>query len=311
MTASTANRPHAGAWGDDAVPAKAAPTSPTSRRHERRVARILRRAAHSPRRSAPAATLSWWRELILVAALYTVYEFTRGLHQGGLDKALANGRSILHWEQVSHLDPEDFLNQALGHMTWLAVIASYFYSTMHYLVTPAVLIWMYRKHSEHYRFARTTLAVATISGLVGFYLLPTAPPRLLSGSGLEDTLESVSNWGWWSGDGSVPRGLGGLSNQFAAMPSLHVGWAIWSGVLIAMYAKRRWVRVLGGLYPVATSLVVMATGNHYLLDVLAGAAVIGWGALATLGLDHLRRGRRTDADDSATSPRSSQVELAG
>lgn len=274
------------------------------------MAEVLKRMARLSHSQMRAHTLAWWRELILVAALYTAYEFTRGLHHGGLDQALTNGRFILHWEQVTHLDPEDSLNQALSHMTWLAVIASYFYSTMHYLVTPAVLIWMYRRHSEHYRFARTTLAIATISGLVGFYLLPTAPPRLLSGSGSQDTLERVSNWGWWSGDGSVPRGLGGLSNQFAAMPSLHVGWATWSGVLIAVYARRRWVRVLGALYPVATSLVVMATGNHYLLDVFAGAAVMGSAALATRALHHRRRGKLTDATDAVPTA-NSDLELAG
>ena len=281
------------------------------------MARILRRAARFTRPPVRSGALSWWRELLLVAVLYTAYEFTRGLHQGGLDQALGNGRAILHWERVSHLDPEHFLNQALAHMTWLAVAASYFYSTMHYLVTPGVLIWMYRRHSDHYRFARTTLAFATISGLVGFYLAPTAPPRLLSGSGIEDTLEHVSNWGWWDGDGSVPRGLGGLSNQFAAMPSLHVGWAIWSGALLALYASRRWVRVVGVLYPITTSLVVMATGNHYLLDVLAGVAVIAWGALLTVLFEHWRRARPGDTDggsatdDDGVPLTNSALELAG
>jgi hypothetical protein len=326
MTASTANRPHIASWGDGAAPgAQPASATPQSSRgqqrsHRRTVARILRRGvgfAPAPARSRALSALSWWRELILVAVLYTAYEFTRGLHQGGLDTALANGRVILHWEQVAHLDPEHFLNQTLDHMTWLAVLSSYFYSTMHYLVTPAVLIWMYRRHSEHYRFARTALAFATISALVGFYLVPTAPPRLLSGSGIEDTLEDVSRWGWWSGDGSVPRGLGGLSNQFAAMPSLHVGWALWSGVLLALYASRRWVRVVGALYPVVTSLVVMATGNHYLLDVVAGAAVIGWGALLAVLFDRWHSAEPPDPDGSGTAREDARpvaqdtLELAG
>ena len=305
MTASTANRPHVTSWGD-----VGASDAATRRAHERRLKSILRRAAHFPRPPMRTRALSWWRELLFVVVLYVAYEFTRGLHQGGLDKALANGRAILHWEQVTNLDPEQFLNQALSHMTWLAVLAAYFYSTMHYVVTPGVLIWMYRRHADHYRVARTSLAIATVSGLVGFYLAPTAPPRLLEGSGIADTLEDVSHWGWWSGDGSVPRGLGGLSNQFAAMPSLHVGWAIWSGVLLAMYASRRWVRVLGILYPLTTSFVVMATGNHYLLDVFAGIAVIGWGALGALLVDRWREKKPDDPMDGPR-PHSADLELVG
>jgi hypothetical protein len=102
---------------------------------------------------------------------------------------------------------------------------------------------------------------------------------MIAGTGLQDTLAATRNWGWWGGEGSVPRGLGALTNQFAAMPSLHVGWAIWCGVLIATYARRRWVKALGIAYPIATTVVVMATGNHYLLDAVAGALTMGVGAL--------------------------------
>jgi hypothetical protein len=177
-------------------------------------------------------------------------------------------------------------------VTLLAVLAAYFYSTMHYLVTPCVLIWMYRRHPGEYRFARTTLALSTVLGLVGFHLVPTAPPRLLDGSGIRDSLADVSRWGWWGGEGSVPRGLGSLSNQFAAMPSLHVGWAVWCGVLLVRYSSSRLVKVLGVLYPLTTSLVVLATGNHYLLDVFAGVFVMAVGASLAWALGEVRRALR-------------------
>jgi hypothetical protein len=221
---------------------------------------------------------AWWREIILVGALYGAYELSRGLGDINVNSALAHGRTILHWERLWHLAPERVLNTAVDHVTWIAVAASYFYSVMHYVVTPAVLVWMYRKHREQYGPARTALAFSTILGLFGYLLLPTAPPRMLAHSGLHDTLAATSGYGWWGGEGSVPRGLGALTNQFAAMPSLHVGWAIWCGVLIAMYAQRWWVRTLGVLYPITTTLVVMATGNHYLLDALAGAVTMAAGA---------------------------------
>ena len=109
---------------------------------------------------------------------------------------------------------------------------------------------------------------------------------------IRDTLADVHQWGWWSGRTSAPHGLGSLANEFAAMPSLHVAWALWAGCLIARHARRRAVRIAGLAYPMLTGLVVMSTGNHYLLDVLAGAAVISVAAaiatLARVGRGHVR-----------------------
>jgi membrane-associated phospholipid phosphatase len=248
---------------------------------------------------------SWWRELLLIGVLYGAYELSRGLGEIDVPSAIANGREILHVEQVWHLSPERVLNQALERAEVLAVAASYFYSIMHYVVTPVVLVWMYRKHRGAYGPARTALAISTALGLVVYLLLPTAPPRLLAGSGLRDTLADTQNWGWWGGEGSVPRGLGELANQFAAMPSLHVGWALWCGALIAIYARRRWVKLLGICYPVATTIVVMATGNHYLLDAIAGALTMAAGALLTAALP-----RRAVAPESEAEPEAAPHVLA-
>jgi hypothetical protein len=227
---------------------------------------------------------TWWREIVLIAVLYGAYELSRGLGDVNVRSALANGRAILRLERVWHLAPERVLNETLEHATVIAVGASYFYSVMHYLVTPAVLVWMYRRHRENYGAARTALAISTALGLIGYLLLPTAPPRMLAHSGLRDTLADTQHYGWWGGEGSVPRGLGALTNQFAAMPSLHVGWALWCGVLVAVYAERRWVKALGVAYPITTTLVVMATGNHYLLDAIAGGVTMGAGALLASAL---------------------------
>jgi hypothetical protein len=227
---------------------------------------------------------SWWREILLIGALYGLYEVGRGITNIDVSSALANGQEIMHVERVWHLAPERVLNQALERAEVLAVVASYFYSLMHYIVTPVVLVWMYRKHRAAYPTARTALAISTILGLIVYLLLPTAPPRMLADSGLRDTLADTQNWGWWGGEGSVPRGLGTLANQFAAMPSMHVGWAIWCGVVVAIYARRGWVKLLGIAYPLATAVVVMATGNHYLLDAIAGAITMGAGAMLAAAL---------------------------
>lgn len=253
-------------------------------------------AAIQRRVLALSRTVTWWREILLIGVLYGAYEVSRGLGDANLRAALSNGRAIFHIERLWHLDPERVLNEALSHATWIAVPAAYFYSVMHYLVTPTVLIWMYRKHRENYGAARTALAISTAFGLIGYLLLPTAPPRMLEHSGLRDTLADTSSYGWWGGEGSVPRGFGGFTNQFAAMPSLHVGWALWCGVLIAMYARRRWVKALGIAYPLATTFVVMATANHYLLDAVAGGVVMGVGSMFAAMLSRRPSPRRLNPE---------------
>lgn len=241
-------------------------------------------ARTAPRRWSVLRVPRWLREVVLVGAIYGAYELSRGLQHGAVHIATRNGRDILHWEQSIDLAPEKLLTHALISVTPLAVVAAYFYSTMHYVITPVVLVWMYRCHARQYRTARTALAFSTLLGLIVFYLLPTAPPRLLAHAGIPDALFDVRHWGWWGGEGSVPRGLGGLTNQFAAMPSLHVGWALWCGFLLCRYSSRMLVRVLGVLYPLVTTFVVLATGNHYLLDAVAGAAVMAVGAGLALAL---------------------------
>lgn len=216
--------------------------------------------------------------------IYVGYDAIRGLFRTHVGIADRNAQSLYRWERATHLDPEHLLNQGLHHLPALAIVAAYFYVTLHFIVTPVVLIWLYRAHPEAYRHARTTIATATIAALVIFWRLPVTPPRLLPHSGIRDTLADIHQWGWWSGHTAAPHGLGSLVNEFAAMPSLHVGWALWSGYLIARYARRRWVRVLGAAYPVLTTLVVMSTGNHYFVDTLAGAVLIVVAGLLTTAL---------------------------
>jgi hypothetical protein len=214
----------------------------------------------------------WLRELILAAMLYEVYNLIQHLLTGSTAQAQRNGRDLLNWERRLHLDPEHFLNHAFGHNTAVAVPACYFYAALHFLVTPAVLIWAYRAHAAAYRQARTVLVVMTLSALAGFRWFPTAPPRLLGGAGFSDTLTHFSKWGWWGSD-AMPSAASSLANQYAAMPSLHVGWAVWSSATVFALTRKHVIRVLAVGYPVVTALVVLGTGNHYLLDALAGASL--------------------------------------
>jgi PAP2 superfamily len=221
-----------------------------------------------------------------VAAFYAVYDAIRGVISGSIPRAQGDGGDLLRWERWTHLDPEHALNNALQHVSVVAIPACYFYATLHFIVTPAVLIWTYRARPAAYRNARTVLAIVTASALIGFWRFPTAPPRLLTDGGFHDTLAAYRNWGWWGSDASVPAGAAAIANQFAAMPSLHMAWAAWCGATVFRLASRRWLRVLAVAYPVLTALVVLGTANHYLADVVAGAGL--W-LLADLGVRRLSR----------------------
>ncbi|MEU6620191.1 phosphatase PAP2 family protein [Streptomyces litmocidini] len=222
----------------------------------------------------------WWAELSLIAVVYAAYSGGRLLVKGDEASAVAHGLAVLRFEEGLGIDAEHPLNRWFTDVPALGVPADFAYASLHYLVTPAVLVWLFRRRPAHYRTARTWLMLATLLGLVGFTLLPTCPPRLLDAAqGFTDTMAHFSAYGWWGGEASAPRGLGGLTNQYAAMPSLHVGWALWCGVMLWRYGSTPPTKALGVVYPLVTALVVMGTANHYLLDAVAGAAVMGAGLL--------------------------------
>ena len=222
----------------------------------------------------------WQLELLLVAFLYLAYDGSRLLVGGGAGDAVQDARRLFDLEQWLHLDPEHWLNSTFSSQQWLGIPADFAYATLHYLVTPAVLVWLWRRHREHYRRARTWLGATTVLALAGFVLFPAAPPRLMpAGYGFTDTMAQHAAIGWWGGSASAPKGLGTMTNEFAAMPSLHVGWALWCGLMLFRHSQDRTIRTLALLYPVVITLVVLGTGNHYLFDCLAGALVLGVGAV--------------------------------
>ncbi|MET9589552.1 phosphatase PAP2 family protein [Streptomyces sp. NPDC006516] len=224
----------------------------------------------------------WWTELPLIAVVYGLYSMGRLLVREDIPAAVDNGLAILRLEQALHINAEHPLNRLLTAHPSLGIPADFAYASLHYVVTPAVLVWMFRRRTAAYRAARTWLMTSTLLGLVGFTLMPTCPPRLLDAHhGFVDTMAQYSAYGWWGAGASAPRGLSGMTNQYAAMPSLHVGWAVWCGVLLWRNARHPLVRALGVAYPLATVLVVMGTANHYFLDAVAGAGVMAVGALLT------------------------------
>lgn len=262
---------------------------------------VLQTGRMSPTSATVRRRPRWWTELLLIAVLYEAYSLSRLVVRGDVDAALRNAERILHVESLTHLDPERMLNRVVTDHVFIGVVCDYAYATLHYVVTPLVLFWLWRGRPERYRGARTTLAIATVVSLAGFMLFPTAPPRMIDG--FTDTMAHFASWGWWGAGASAPRGMEHMTNEYAAMPSLHVGWAAWCGWQLWRHGRGPVPRGLGVAYPLFVVLVVLGTANHYLADVLAGLAVMGVGALASpwvlRGADRVRDGvamRRTGSE---------------
>lgn len=227
-----------------------------------------------PARLRPLTRPRPWVELAFTALLYWAYTLTRNAVPAHRTAALHRAHEILDTERDLHLNIELTVNHAADKVSWLIVGMNYYYATLHFIVTTAVLVWLYVRHPGRYRSARTALYTATLLALLGFAFCATAPPRFLNGQGFIDTVVVHHTWGSWS-SGDVAS----LSNQYAAMPSVHIIWSAWSGLTLAFLARRTWVRVLGACYPLATFTVILATANHFVTDALAGAATLAVGFL--------------------------------
>jgi hypothetical protein len=208
---------------------------------------------------------------------------------------------ILAAERTLHVGVEQSVNAVVAHTSWLAYACNYYYATLHFVVTIGVLVWLYLRHPLRYRSIRSVLFATNLIALLGFWFYALAPPRLMSGHRFVDTIVVFHTWGSW-GSADVAK----VSNQFAAMPSLHVGWSLWCAVAIVSLARRRWVRVLGALYPVATLFVIIGTGNHFLLDAVGGVVALGLGFAAQRVLS----GRSAFATPAAAHLHPSEVPVA-
>lgn len=214
----------------------------------------------------------WWQELAIIAFGYWMYTLGRNAIPEQASIAYRHGRSIQHLQDVLKLNWELSLNQFVARTEWLAQILDYYYATLHFVVTIGVMLWLFARRSHVYRGARTVLVTTTLLGLFGFYIYPTAPPRLLPQFHYIDTVIKFHTWGSLANPDIAEH-----SNQFAAMPSLHIAWALWSGIAIFLCAQHRWVRCLGLLYPFGTLVVIVGTANHFILDAVGGAAILAVG----------------------------------
>ncbi|UFR04864.1 phosphatase PAP2 family protein [Streptomyces sp. Go40/10] len=213
-----------------------------------------------------------WFEILLIAVSYWTYSLIRNAVPEQRHEALRNADWIWRAEHRIGISVEQSVNHAVNSVSWLIVGMNYYYATLHFVVTLGVLVWLYRWHPGRYAATRLVLFATTGVALVGYYLFPLAPPRLMRGGHFVDTVMVHHTWGSMaSGD------LKHMSNQYAAMPSMHIGWSLWCGLTIFALASVPWVRVLGLLYPAATLLVIVATANHFWLDAVGGVLCLAFG----------------------------------
>ncbi|NIJ11748.1 hypothetical protein FHU38_002092 [Saccharomonospora amisosensis] len=222
--------------------------------------------------------LRWWVEILLGLALFGVYLLVHSWPlPGHVARAMANGEAILAFERALHTDFELPMNLWLADTGWLRVVANYEYAFTYIVTTLVVLVWLFLRRPRVYRWARDSFALLNLFALVCFWLYPVAPPRLLPGAGFVDTVRLSGTWGSW-GSPMVDN-----ANQFAAMPSLHIGWAVWVSVVLARIASGWLAQLASAVHVLVTFLVIIATGNHYWLDAVGGVLVV-WLGVAGAGL---------------------------
>ena len=220
-------------------------------------------------------------EAFAVLALYGLYEATRGLIVGDRASAVRHAHDVASLERSLHVFVEGHVQDAARSLPGLLGTLGMLYLTLHLTVTGLYLLWLHRRRPNAFPFVRTTLLLASALALIGYLAFPTAPPRDAS-LGIADTISG--------GRVDLNHGLiSSLYNPFAAVPSMHVGYAVIIGASLVHHGARPLLRVLGVAYPALVLFVVVATGNHFLVDAAAGIAVAAVGGALAYAAVHAGR----------------------
>ncbi|MFI5372545.1 MAG: phosphatase PAP2 family protein [Candidatus Eisenbacteria bacterium] len=248
----------------------------------------------------------WMIEIGVAAAIYFLYDWLRDQAVGTSAAAARNARQIVDAEKFLHLYHERSIQQAFLSADWFMAFWNIYYGTIHFVMPVVVLVWLYRKAPVRYVRWRNTILFMLAIALLGFWLYPLMPPRLMPESyGFVDAAAHFFNFGPQVRVMFGPTGqptaaaIREFGNLFAAMPSLHVGWSTWSVLAIWPLVRRPWAKVLLVLYPVTIIFCIVVTANHWILDAVGGWVVLGLGYLGALGVERLQRLRRAA---SASAP---------
>ena len=212
-------------------------------------------------------------QLSLFVIADILYETVRGVAESNPAAAFANARAIVDFEQSTGLFFEQGLQAwAMGQRV-LIDMANFMYVNSHFVMTTGALVWLYLRHNDRFYFVRNMFMVAMGLALVGYVLMPTAPPRFFPELGFVDTIAYYVNVKHDSGLVAL------FFNPYAAVPSMHVAFALMVSVPALLVVRNRVAKVLWSVYPLLVTFVVLVTGNHWFMDAVAGAFVAGTSAL--------------------------------
>jgi PAP2 superfamily protein len=261
--------------------------------------------------TARVMRLRWWREVVYVLVIYLVYSAVRNQFGSGDGGYVTAEPAYHHAEAIIQLQRNIGLFFEQRVQSWYLDLPAHglirfwnvYYGLGHFVVTAAALVVLYRRHAQRYRLWRNTLAFTTLLAVVGFASFALMPPRLLDDPGLyggcqvyahgtdishvEEAGEApCDKWGFvdtvavhggWASFGSEE--MSKVSNQFAAMPSMHIGWSTWCALVLVPVLRRRWAKVLAACYPLITLFDIVVTGNHFWIDGVGGLLCLGVGYL--------------------------------
>jgi membrane-associated phospholipid phosphatase len=220
------------------------------------------------RRYLPRGWADLFRQLLIWFGFLLAYQLVRGVADRNEAKAFSDGLGVINFEKHAHALFELSLQRVVDSSHFLATMTYWTYWLSQFMVLGLALLWIYLRHTDYFARFRNTILLANAIGLIGYVLVPTAPPRMYPDFGFQDTL---ALFGLNHGSGAIQL----ASNQFAAMPSLHAADSLIVGVTLAVICRRKIFKALWLLWPAWVWFSVMATGNHFWLDCLAGALCAG------------------------------------
>jgi len=224
-------------------------------------------------RMLPHGPLDAVRQLALFAAAYYGYRLVRGAVDGRITASFEHARQLISFERSLHAFIEPAVQAWASGKSWLIDFASWMYVNSHFTITLATLVFLYRWRNESFYFVRNMFMIAMGLALVGYLVYPTAPPRFMPEWGFRDSVADFTH---------IPQesaAVNAFFNPFAAVPSMHVAFALMIGWPMARLVRRRPLKVLWALYPLVVAFVVVATGNHYWTDAVLGGMTAGVSAL--------------------------------
>jgi membrane-associated phospholipid phosphatase len=224
----------------------------------------------------PRGPLDAARQWLLFAGAYYLYRLVRGLVDGHANVAYQHARDIVDFERDIHAFVETDVQQWALHNPFFINVANWMYVNSHFLVTTTFLIWLYIARNHAYYFVRNMFLISMVFALIGYLAFPAAPPRFLPEWGFQDTVAD------FFGNGAA-QSASVLYNPYAAVPSMHVAFALMISVPAIQLVRHRVLKVAWAFYPLLVTFVVIATGNHFWLDAALGAVVAGASALLAVG----------------------------